>query len=358
MKKSTRVRMLRVLNAVKQEKVKKEEAVRKSIIEKQRLIEEIKEVMGKYRRFAVIGLEKTPSKQYKRIKKELEKYGFIKAYKNSIFLRALKELGVEGVEDLEKVLTGTNAFFFTNLNPYEIALMVGKLVDLKFASPGDVATSEIYVPEGPTGIPPGPMLSVFGKLKLRTQVREGVIWIAKETKVAKPGDVISPELASLLRKLGIKPIEVRLNIKAVWDEGKVIPAEELAIDVEQFRKDLLLAVGAGRELAIETAMPLPEILPDILARAHMRAMALASEAGYVTPETAEAVLSAALRKAMALGLAIQEKQPDFDLGIEIAAAPAQPQQQEEKKEEEEEEEEEKEEISEEEIAEGIGSLFG
>jgi large subunit ribosomal protein L10 len=355
LKGSTKAGMLKLMEKIRRPS-EKGERVRASLLQKERVVEEIKELLKSHKAVAIIDLQGVPANQYKKIKSELSRYGIIKVFKNNVFLRAFKELGLEGVEELSKYLTGINAFMFTNENPYEIALRLEKTVAPRFAKPGDKAEDDIYVPEGPTGIPPGPMLSVFGKLKIRTQVREGVIWIAKETKVASAGDEISPELSSLLRRLGIKPVMVRLRLKAVWEDGKVYPVEELKVDVDAFKADLLKAVAAGKEVAVEAALPLPDVLPEILARAYRRAELLAAEAGFVTPETASAVFKAAVAKALALAIKVKEKAPDIGIDVEVPAAPAPAAAapSEEKKEEEEEEKE----VSEEEIAEGISSLFG
>jgi len=40
-------------------------------------------------------------------------------------------------------------------------------------------------------------------LKIQTKVQGNVIYVAKDTVVAKPGDKISADLASLLQKLGL-----------------------------------------------------------------------------------------------------------------------------------------------------------
>ncbi|MCD6324520.1 MAG: 50S ribosomal protein L10 [Desulfurococcales archaeon] len=356
MKGSTKASMLKALQLVKSKESTKKERVRKAIVEKSRVVEEIKQYLSKYGVIAIFDLEGIPSSQYKKIKSELERYGPIKVYKNNVFLRAAKDVGIPGIDELAQYLTGVNAFLFTEANPYEVALKVEKVVAPKFAKPGDKAESDIYVPEGPTGIPPGPMLSVFGKLKIRTQVREGIIWIAKETKVAGPGDEISSDLASLLRKLGIKPIMVRLKIKAVWDRGKLYSAEDLRIDVESFKGDVLQAVAAAREVAVEAAMPLPDIMPLIISRAYRRAEMLAAEAGFVTPSTAESVFRVAVGRAMALAVEVVKREPE--IGIEVAVQAPQLQQETKAEEKKEEEEEEEKEVSEEEIAEGIGSLFG
>ncbi len=359
MKGSTRSKLIKLLKELERREKEKKPKIRHALLKKQAIVEEIKKLFSQYGVVAIIDLFKVPTPQFKRLRKELEKYGFIKVYKNSLFLRAMKDLNLKGIDELSTYLTGTNAFLFTNMNPFELALIIDKLSDMRYAKPGDVATDDIYLPQGPTGIPPGPMLSVFGKLRVPTQVREGNIWIAKEVRVAKKGDVISPELASLLRKLGIKVIEVKLKIKAVWDHGLVIPSEKLKLDLSEYRSELEKALSTARCLAVELALPIPEVMPQIIAKAVRTAMVLTSESAFITPTTAELVVRSAISKALVLAQVLMSKEPKLELGVAVPTAPQpQPPKEEEKKEEKEEKEEKKEEVSEEEIAEGIASLFG
>ncbi len=356
---NTRSRMLKVIKEFEERRRKPKQKVRKTLIKKAEIVENIKELISKYRTIGIISLERISTAHYKIIKRELERYGVVKVFKGSLFRRAAKEVGLKSLEELEPYLTGTNSFVFTNLNAYELALLLDKLSVRKYAKPGDVATEDIYVPAGPTGIPPGPMLSVFGKLRVPTQVREGVIWIAKDTRVAKAGEQISPELASLLLKLDIKPIEVKLKLKCVWDEGLVLPAERLKINIDEFKEELLSGVSVAKELATEVALPLPEVLPEAIKRAFRRAAVLSAEAGFITKDNAEPVLREVVLKAVAVAAVLTAKKPELDLGVSaVQVTPVTQPPTEEKKEEEVEEEEKKEEVSEEEIAEGISSLFG
>jgi len=359
LKGSTRAKLSKLLTSVKKEGVKHK--VRVALVEKDKVINEVKDLLSRYKVIAILDISGVPSREYKEIKKALSKYGVVKVYKNTLIYRALKDLSIRGLEELEPYLVGVNAYFFTNLNAFEIANILDKLVTLRYAKPGDKATDDIYVPEGPTGIPPGPMMSVFGKLKIRTMVKEGVIWIAKETKVASAGDEISVELASLLRKLNVKPIAVKLNAKVVWDNGTILRSDQLRLDIESFRKDLITAFQLSKNLAVNIALPIPEIMPEVLSKAFTHAVTLASHIAYVTPDTAPFAFRIAVAKAQALALILSQKNPDLRLnvGIAVVTTTQQPTQQpapatEAKKE----EEEEKKEVSEEEIAEGISSLFG
>lgn len=360
MKGSTRSKLFRMIQDIQAAEKSRKVITRKSIVEKESIVNEIKRLLSTYKTLGVVDLQGVSARELAEIKKSLSMYGVVKAIKNTIVIRALRELGLESLEEFLSYLVGPNLFIFTNLNAFTLANLVDRVVVLRYVKPGERALTEIYVPEGPTGIPPGPMMSVFGKLKIRTMVREGIIWIAKESKVASVGDVISPELASLLRKLEIKAYPVKLSIKAVLDEGVVIPAEKLKLDIENFKKELLAAVQTSRVVAVETALPLPEVMPEIIIKSYVRAVNLACEIGYVTPENAHLVLTKAISKAQVLATALMQKHPELNIPVMTQPmATAQPPQEAKKSPEREEEaEEEEKKISEEEIAEGISSLFG
>jgi large subunit ribosomal protein L10 len=362
MKGSTRNKLVRLVQSLQVGGEGRAGVVRKSIVEKEKVVDEVKRLLTTYKVLGVVSLEGVSARELAEIKKSLSEYGVVRVLKNTIVTRALRELGVPSLDEFLKYLTGSNLFIFTNLNAFALASLVDKVVVLRYVKPGEKAPADIYVPEGPTGIPPGPMMSVFGKLKIKTMVREGVIWIAKESKVASAGDVVSPELASLLRKLEIKAFPVKLSVKAVLDGGIVIPAEKLRLDVDSFRKDLLAAAQASRTLAVEVALPLPEVINEVIARAYVRALNLACEAGYLTPESSRMILARAFARAQALAAALMMKNPELNIPVvSQPAAVAQPVQQPKQPEgggKPSEEAEEEKEVSEEEIAEGISSLFG
>jgi large subunit ribosomal protein L10 len=261
---------------------------------------------------------------------------------------------------MDEALVGANMFIFTNQNPFELALKISKFSVPAPAKPGDIAQTEIVVPAGDTGLTPGPILSTFGKLRIKTMVKGGTIHIVKDTVVAKPGDVISPELASLLQKLGITPMELKMKIKGAYIKSlnKWIPAEELVIDINKYKEQIQEAYRNALALGVAIAYPVPDVVKLSLAKAYQDALKVAIEAGWLSKETAPYLLSKAYAQALALVSALGDKAKELGIEVEVPAAPAQPA--EEKKEEkpEEEEEEEKKEVSEEDLSAGLGALFG
>ncbi len=338
----------------------KVEVVRKAIADKEVVVKELTDLIRKYRTIAVFDLNRMPTAQFKELKRLLSSYGVVKVVKNTLLSKALDEVKPKSYEEFKKVLVGSNAFLFTNLNSFEVFRLCSKFKVKRYAKPGDQATSEIVIPSGPTGIPPGPSLSLFGKLKIPTQVREGFIWIARDTTVARPGDSISPELSSLLRKLDIKVIDVSLSLKVAYEDGIIFRPEDLKLDVKAIASEFMNAVSNAINLAVNAAIPIPEAMPLIVSKAYLNALSLSVEAGILMPENVGLVLSRAVGRALALASVLGSKVPG--LGIEVKqpqqAASAEVKELREAKTEESKEGEGRKEVSEEEIAAGLSSLFG
>jgi large subunit ribosomal protein L10 len=172
-----------------------------------------------------------------------------------------------------------------------------------FAKAGDKALKELTVPAGNTGISPGPMISKFGGLGIKTRIEAGNIWVIADTVVAEKGDTITADMADLLQRLGIKAAQSGLSLKVVYERGMIIPGADLIIDVPSYRKQLMEAAGGAMAVALKGAYVSPETAPTLLSMAQQQAKAVAVEAGYVTPDTAAEIIA----KANAQAKSLQEK---------------------------------------------------
>ncbi|MEM4970352.1 MAG: 50S ribosomal protein L10 [Sulfolobales archaeon] len=334
--------------------------IRRSIEDKKSIAEEIKKILSESKSFVVVSATGLPGQQFLEIKKKIEAQGLIvKMIKGKIFVKAAESLGLKGIEKIAPLVSTPSIFIFSKThNVFELGEIVKNTKAYRKAKPGDKADAEIVIPAGPTGIPPGPMISVFGRLKIPVQPRGSEIHVIRDTVVAKPGQEISPELASLLNKLGITPFIVSPKIVVGYEDGLVIPAEALVLDIEGARKMLREAASMGMALATEIVVPEASIVEAAIRKAIMRASALSTELGIVTPINAQLVIARAYARALALAQEIQ-KHVDLGLKIEIQAPQTQQAQIEaEKKEAKEEEREEKKEVTEEELEQGLSALFG
>lgn len=316
-------------------------------------VEYLANLLRKYRVIAIADLTKLPSAQLQEIRKALRNKAYMRVTKNTLMAKAIDKIMnyKKGIEKLKEYLKGSNIFLFTDMNPFELYMLLEKYKIPAYAKPGDIAEKEIVIPAGNTGIPPGPIFSVFGKLKIPTKVQEGTIWVAKDTVAAKPGDKISPELASLLQKLEIMPIEIGLKLKAVYEDGVILKPQDLKLDVEEYRKRIEEAFLNAYRLGVGIVFPEKSVIEAALIKAQMNALALAAEAAVVMPETLPYVLMKALTAANTLASILAPKAPElgFSVTAQVPGEVVEEKKEEEKKEEEKEKEE---------IAAGLEALFG
>jgi large subunit ribosomal protein L10 len=324
---------------------------------KVKIVEEAVDLLKNYQYVFLFDLHGLSSRVLHEYRYRLRPYGVIKIIKPTLFKIAFtKVYGGIPAEIAEKT-RGEVGFFFTNLNPAEVIKVVAENAVRRAAQPGDKAPFDIVVPAGPTNASPGPIISKFGKLKIPTRVQEGKIWIAKDTVVAKAGQEITPEIAEVLRVVGIEPVFEQLRLLGViWRGKRFVDISELTIDVSKYRELFETAAVYARNLALNIVYPTKEVLQVVLPAAHMRAVALAVRLGIVTKETLPMLISRAVAEANALAAAVAPRAPELGLSVATPQTPQQPAQPAEtpKKEI---AEEKKEGPSEEEIAGSLASLF-
>jgi len=336
---------------------------------KVQVVEELSKLIRDYPTIALVSLEKVPADLIQKIRaivRQLyEDEVRLVVAKNTLFKLAAKKVGLKGLDALEPLLAGQKLFVFSKLNAFSLFRVLESVKVPMPAEAGMVVDREIVVPACDTKMPPGPILSTFGRLRIPTRVQGGTIWIAKETRVAKPGDVISPELASLLKKLDIYPFEAGLRVEAILEGGVLLRREELSLNLDEYKELLAKVKSFALLLGAEAAVPAPEALQAAVLAARRKALRVAAEAGLLVKGHEGEILTAALARAYAVVAALGEKAKEVvgeglaALTARAAAQPEPPKAEEKKREEKKEEaEEEKKELSEEDLAAGLSALFG
>lgn len=284
--------------------------VRKTLVEKSEKVKEIKSLLTKYRILGIASLHKVRALQLQEIRKKIEGIAYLKVYKNTLVERALREFSNKQILDkLKEYMQGSNVYVFTNYNPFKLALIFEKSKVKVPAKAGDIATEDIIVPAGNTGLPPGPIISQLNAVGIPTRIESGSVWVSKDTVVARKGEVISESLAAALSKLGIKPIELGLLIKAAYDidAGIVLSESDLKINFDEYRKNIELAYTQAIYLALNAAYPTSETVVPLLQRALIEARNLALNSGVPLPEVLPDLILRAHLEALALEAKIREK---------------------------------------------------
>jgi large subunit ribosomal protein L10 len=282
---------------------------RKHYPKKKRLMyEELQRVPTEYTVIALSKMTKVRAAQLMMIRKKFRNDIKIKIIKNKVATKAFENVkGIAGLENLSKQLEGQCALIFTNINPFKLNLIFAQNKVFLPAKGGDIATKEIVVPSGNTGITPGPVLSEFKTANVPTKIDQGTIWVSKDTLVVRPGDIISTPLASLLSKLNVKPIEAGISVNFAIAEGLIFKEQDLRINLEEYKEDLVQSFEQALALATEAGYLTAETVKPLLVKAQQQARSLAAEAGYLTPETAGFVLPRAEVQAQAVANKAKEK---------------------------------------------------
>ncbi len=256
-------------------------------IKKVQMMEKLQKQLLSYKYVAVISLNKVRSNQIGQLRKKLAGKAEFMGIKNKVALKAMEGKEVYKIADS---IIGQSMLLFFNMDPFELNMMLEKNKIMLAAKAGDIATQDIIVPAGNTGMQAGPILSDFRELKIPTRIETGSVFINKDTVVAKKGEAISKKLASLLSKLGIKPIESGIRLSSVYYNGMVIKGEDLKIDLDAIRESVIRANGEAFTLAYEIQYPDREILPAIIADHFIKARKLSVDSGYVTEENVSELL--------------------------------------------------------------------
>ena len=281
--------------------------VRQSTLLKADKVKEVKDLLSQYNTVAIASLEKVRAAQLQKLKKKLQKSAYLRVVKNSLITRAVSETTDKaGIEKLEEYLTGPNLYLFTNLNPFKLTILLEKSRVKASARAGDLAAFDVTVPAGNTGLAPGPIISQFTAVGLRTRIESGSVWVSKATMVVKEGEPISLQLSSLLSKLGIKPVEVGLSLKVVYDDGMILTEDDLKLDIDEFRRSIAEAHQYAFNLSLEAAITLPENISFLLRKAHQEAYSLALNAEIANKDTIDNLIRKANTEMLSLSKKLDE----------------------------------------------------
>jgi large subunit ribosomal protein L10 len=277
--------------------------------QKAAVVEKTVDLLKKYEVIAAANLYKVQSGMLMDLRKSLRGQLEIKTVKNTLMRISMEKAEKPATKEFIKAVEGQNMFLFTNGNPFKLAMNLEKSKVESFAKAGDKALKELTIPAGNTGISPGPMISKFGGLGIKTRIEAGNIWVIADTVIAEKGDVITADMADLLQRLGIKAAQSGLSLKCVYERGTIIPGSELVLDVPSYRKQLMEAAGGAFQVALAGEYITATTAPTLVTMALQNAKRVAVEAGIVMLETAEEIIAKANAQAKSLKEKVDAKKP-------------------------------------------------
>src|SRR6056297_3298038 len=118
-------------------------------------VDELAQIIDDYESVGVVGIAGIPSKQLQDMRRGLHGTAVLRVSRNTLQTRALE---ATGSDDLTEFVAGQVGLVLSDENPFSL---YRELEASKTPAPigaGEVAPNDIVIPEGDTGVDPGPFV--------------------------------------------------------------------------------------------------------------------------------------------------------------------------------------------------------
>ena len=286
-------------------------------------IEDIKRLITTHSSIGIVGVTGIPSNQLQLMRKSLRGIADLKMCRNSLIDRALAESS-DDVKQINKYVEDQTALLFTNENPFKLFKILDKGKTSAPIKAGAISPKDIVVEKGPTSFPPGPIVGELTGAGIAAGIEGGKVVIRQTKTVAKKGDVVDAKLASILSRLEIHPMELGLDLRAVYENGMIYESKILSVDETTYTNNLTLAVQHAFNLSVNSAYPAKATISTLLTKAASQSRNLAINAEIIMPEIIDVLLGKANAQMMSiakLAMAKDANSVSTKIKEKVAAAP-------------------------------------
>lgn len=254
-------------------------------------VKRLKELIHSYPVVGIVGIGRIPASQMHEMRKMLRDIAVLRVSKNTLIEHALQN--GNGVSKLKDYIEAETAIIATEMNPFKLFRKLEKMKMSIPAKGGEIAPDDIVIKKGETPFKPGPIVGDLQKVGIPAAIREGKVMIEKTVTLVKKGEVIKPEVAQMLTRLEIYPLQIGLNVRALYEDGSIFTPDALSIDTEKIMNDFYTAKSNAFNLALEIGYTTKETIEYLLQKAYRNSFTLAIESNIYTPETIEEIIKKA-----------------------------------------------------------------
>ncbi len=269
---------------------------------KKKIVKEFCDLVNSYPVIGVVDMENLPTAQLQKMRGQLRGKVVIRMTKRrfmNIVLDKVKD-NKKGIEEMKNYLTGMPALLFTKDDPFKLAKTLKRSMSTAPAKQGQVAPKDIIVSAGPTPFSPGPVISELASAGIKTGIENGKIVVKSDAVVVKKGNKVSAAIAGILVRLGVEPMNVGLNLIAVYDNGTIFTRDVLNIDEEEFIKKIKISYNSAIGLALELSFLTKETTEIMIAKAFREAKSLALSQNIMADGVKEEIMAKANKEMLAL----------------------------------------------------------
>lgn len=265
--------------------------------EKKEAVSKLVKLLKEYPIVGAVNMENMPAAQLQAMRSQLRDTVVLFMTKRRLIKIAIEQTKKDkpGIEQLIPSLKGMPALLFTKENPFAIYKTIQKSKSSAPAKAGQTAPNDIKVSAGPTPFAPGPIIGELGSCKIKAGIDAGKVIIKEDAIVVREGEIINEKIASILGRLGIQPMEIGLNVTAVYESGFIYTKDILGVDEAQYLSNISTAAHWAFNLAVEAGFLTKETTTFMVQKAFTQAKALAIEQGILSKETVGDVLAKAER---------------------------------------------------------------
>lgn len=266
---------------------------------------EVKELTDLLTVSKVVGIVEVggiPAPQMQHMRKNLYGIATIRSAKNNFIHRALDdaEKQVKGISGLKESITGQTAIIATDMSPFRLFAQIKSTRTMAPAKGGETAAHDIEVKAGDTPFKPGPIVGELQKAGIPAAIQEGKVAIREDKVIVPEGEKIPADVAQMLTRLEIFPIEIGMDLHAVFEDGSIFKSDVLDIDIDEIIGRMKQASTNALNLAIEAGWYTKLTIRPLIIKAHNNALTLAMEQGILTKDTIKNLLSKAHANMLAL----------------------------------------------------------
>ncbi|MFH0869421.1 MAG: 50S ribosomal protein L10 [archaeon] len=243
---------------------------------KKKAVSQMARLMKEYPIIGVVNMESLPAKQLQKMRATLRGRVELIMTKRRLIKLAIERVRAErkGIESLESHLGGMPALLFTKDNPFALAKILKANKSSGPIKEGQIAPIDIWVKEGATPFSPGPVIGELGAIGIKAGIEAGKVKIMKDSLVVEKGKVVSKKIADVLIRLGVEPVEIGLDLVAVYENGEIIEKEVLFVDEGEYIAKMALAQSESLILAIEIGYVNEETIKPMLGKSYYNAEAV------------------------------------------------------------------------------------
>lgn len=270
--------------------------------EKKKVVREFVKLCKEYPIVGLVNMENLPAQQLSNMRSQLRGKVVILMTKKRLLKIVFEQMKDEkkGIEKLSEHLTGMPALIFTKDNPFALMSTLNKNKSNAPARGGQIAPKDIIVPAGPTPFAPGPIISELGQAGIKAGIEGGKVAVKADSVVARKGEVIKDKVASILTRLGIHPMEVGLDLIAVYEGGTIFTKDVLSIDESKYLVDLKMAHSWAVNLSVFSGYITKDTIKIMIAKAYRDSKAIGISQGIIADILLPDLLAKADREAAVL----------------------------------------------------------